>query len=165
MSPDEAADVLSEMEESTSEEILEEMEVAPESEVRELLEFEEDTAGGMMNTEYITLHENATVEDAMAALRGNEDQLENLNSLFLVDSEGRLAGAVPLARLFVASGATPLRQLASETLISATVNDHQDDVTELFDKYNLLALPVVDEEKRIAGVITADDIISVLRQK
>jgi magnesium transporter len=165
MSPDEAADVLSEMEESTSEEILEEMEVAPESEVRELLEFEEDTAGGMMNTEYITLHEGATVEDAMVALRGNEDQLENLNSLFLVDSEGRLAGAVPLARLFVASGATPLRQMASETLISATVTDHQDDVTELFDKYNLLALPVVDEEKRIAGVITADDIISVLRQK
>jgi len=165
MSPDEAADVLNELEESASEEILEEMEVAPESEVRELLEFEEDTAGGMMNTEYITLHETATVEDAMAALRGNEDQLENLNSLFLVDGEGRLTGAVPLARLFVATGATPLRQLASETLISATVTDHQDDVTELFDKYNLLALPVVDEEKRFAGVITADDIISVLRQK
>jgi len=165
MAPDQAADVLSELEESTSEEILEEMEVAPESEVRELLEFKEDTAGGMMNTEYITLHETATVEDAMNALRGNEEQLENLNSLFLVDSEGRLTGAVPLARLFVATGATPLRQLASETLISATVNDHRDDVTELFDKYNLLALPVVDEEKRIAGVITADDIISVLRQK
>jgi len=165
MAPDQAADVLSELEESTSEEILEEMEVAPESEVRELLEFEEDTAGGMMNTEYITLHETATVEDAMTALRGNEEQLENLNSLFLVDSEGRLTGAVPLARLFVATGATLLRQLASETLISASVNDHRDDVTELFDKYNLLALPVVDEEKRIAGVITADDIISVLRQK
>jgi magnesium transporter len=165
MSPDEAADVLSEMEESTSEEILEEMDVAPESEVRELLEFEDDTAGGMMNTEYITLHDGATVEDAMTALRGNEDQLENLNSLFLVDAEGRLTAAVPLARLFVASGATPLRQLASETLISAAVTDSQDDVTELFDKYNLLALPVVDEDKRIAGVITADDIISVLRQK
>ncbi len=165
MSPDEAADVLSELEESKSEEILEEMEVAPESEVRELLEFEDDTAGGMMNTEYIALHDNATVEDAMTAMRGSEDQLENLNSLFLVDAEGRLAGAVPLARLFVASGATPLRQLASETLISATVTDHQDDVTELFDKYNLLALPVVDDERRIAGVITADDIISVLRQK
>ena len=165
MSPDEAADVLNELEESASEEILEEMEVAPESEVRELLEFKEDTAGGMMNTEYVTLHETATVEDAMTALRGNEDQLENLNSLFLVDGEGRLTGAVPLARLFVATGSTHLRQLASETLISARVGDHQDDVTELFDKYNLLALPVVDDENRIAGVITADDIISVLRQK
>jgi magnesium transporter len=165
MAPDEAADILKGLEESASEEILEEMEVAPESEVRELLEFKEDTAGGMMNTEYVSLHESATVADAMMALKGNEDQLENLNALFLVDSDGRLAGSVPLARLFVALGGTPLRQLASETLISAAVTDKQDEVTELFDKYNLLALPVVDEERRLAGVITADDIISVLRHK
>jgi len=165
MSPDEAADVLKGLEESASEEILEEMEVAPESEVRELLEFKANTAGGMMNTEYVSLHEGATVADAMMALKGNEDQLENLNVLFLMDSEGRLAGTVPLARLFVALGGTPLMQLASETLISATVTDKQDEVTELFDKYNLLALPVVDEDRRMAGVITADDIISVLRQK
>jgi CBS domain-containing protein len=165
MAPDEAADVLAGLEESRSEEILEEMEVAPESEVRELLEFKEDTAGGMMNTEYITLHDSATVEDAMNALKGNEDQLESLNALFLVDPDGRLTGSVPLARLFIASGATRLKELASETLISATVDEKQDAVTELFDKYNLLALPVVDEEGRLVGVITADDIISVLRHK
>jgi len=165
MAPDQAADALAELEESTSRDILDEMEVAPESEVRELLEFPEDTAGGMMNTEYIALHEGATVADAMAALKGNEEQLESLNALFLVDSEGRLSGAVPLARLFIASGVTPLKQLTSETLISATVDEKQDEVTELFDKYNLLALPVVDDERRLAGVITADDIISVLRHK
>jgi magnesium transporter len=165
MAPDEAADVLKGLEESTSEEILEEMEIAPESEVRELLEFKEDTAGGMMNTEYISLHESATLEDAMTALKGNEDHLESLNALFLVDSEGRLTGTVPLARLFIAAGGMPLRQLSTETLISATVTEKQDEVTELFDKYNLLALPVVDEDRRMAGVITADDIISVLRHK
>ena len=107
----------------------------------------------------------ATVEDAMNALKGNEDQLESLNALFLVDPDGRLTGSVPLARLFIASGATRLKELASETLISATVDEKQDAVTELFDKYNLLALPVVDEEGRLVGVITADDIISVLRHK
>ena len=165
MAPDEAADVLKGLEESTSEEILEEMEVAPESEVRELLEFKEDTAGGMMNTEFISLHESGTVADAMAALKGNEDQLESLNAVFLVDGDGRLTGAVPLARLFIASGATLLRQHATEMLISATVTEKQDELTELFDKYNLLALPVVDEDGRLAGVITADDIISVLRHK
>jgi len=165
MAPDEAADVLKGLEESTSEEILEEMEVAPESEVRELLEFKEDTAGGMMNTEYISLHQTATVEDALTALKGNEDQLESLNAVFLVDSEGRLAGTVPLARLFVASRGTPLRDLSTETLISATVTEKQDEVTELFDKYNLLALPVIDQDRRLSGVITADDIISVLRHK
>jgi Mg/Co/Ni transporter MgtE len=165
MAPDEAADILKGLEESTSEEILEEMEVAPESEVRELLEFKEDTAGGMMNTEYISLHETATAEDALTALKGNEDQLESLNAVFLVDSEGRLTGTVPLARLFVASGGTPLRDLSTETLISATVTEKQDEVTELFDKYNLLALPVIDQDRRLSGVITADDIISVLRHK
>ena len=101
----------------------------------------------------------------MRALKGNEDQLENLSSLFLVDVDGRLIGTVPLARLFVAAGATPLKELASETLISATVDEKEDALTELFDKYNLLMLPVVDEERRLAGVITADDIISVLRHK
>ena len=165
MAPDEAADILKGLEESTSEEILEEMEVAPESEVRELLEFKEDTAGGMMNTEYISLHEGATVEDSLNALKGNEDQLESLNAVFLVDSERRLTGTVPLARLFVASSSTPLRELSTETLISATVTEKQDQVTELFDKYNLLALPVIDQDRRLAGVITADDIISVLRHK
>ena len=121
MAPDHAADVLAELEEETSEDILEEMEHEPKSEVQELLEFEEDTAGGMMNTEYVALKEDATVADALAALKKNEELLENLNTLFLVDSEDRLKGAVPLARLFLHDGATPLMSLAAETLIEAPV--------------------------------------------
>jgi magnesium transporter len=165
MSPDEAADILSELEEETSEEILEEMDSAPKTEVRELLEFREDTAGGMMNTEYVSLHDAATVADAMSAFRGNEDLLETLNTLFLVDSEERLSASIPMARLFIASGIARLKELASATLIQVTVDEKQDRVTELFDKYNLLTLPVVDEDGKLAGVITADDVISVLRQK
>jgi magnesium transporter len=165
MAPDEAADVLAELEEETSEEILEEMETEPKTEVQELLEFEEDTAGGLMNTEYVHLHEHATVTDGVAALKGNEELLESLNTLFLVDAEGRLAGAVPVARLFVASGSTLLKGLSSEPLLKASVDEGQERVFELFDKYNLLTLPVVDEEGRLAGAITADDIISALRQK
>jgi sporulation protein YlmC with PRC-barrel domain/CBS domain-containing protein len=165
MAPDEAADALAELEEETTEEILEEMETEPKSEVRELLEFAEDTAGGMMNTEYVALRDTATVADAVEALKGNEELLETLNTLFLIDAEGRLTGAVPLARLFLAPAAAPLRELAAETLIHAPVDEKQNRVTELFDKYNLLTLPVLDEEGRLAGVITADDIISVLRQK
>jgi Mg/Co/Ni transporter MgtE len=165
MSPDEAADVLSELEEETSEEILEEMDSAEKTEVQELLEYDEDTAGGMMNTEYVVLHDNATVADSLAALKGNEDLLENLTTLFLVDGDGRLAGAVPVARLFIASGSQRLRELAQEPLIQVSVDERQDRVTELFDKYNLLTLAVVDEEGILSGVITADDIISVLRQK
>jgi len=165
MSPDEAADVLSELEDETSEEILDEMDSAPKTEVRELLEFEDDTAGGLMNTEYVSLHDNASLMDALAALKGNEDMLEGLNTLFLVDDEGRLTASIPLARLFVASGGAKLKELASEPLIQVPVDEKQDRVTELFDKYNLLTLPVVDEEGKLTGVITADDIISVLREK
>ncbi|HKA00850.1 MAG TPA: CBS domain-containing protein [Candidatus Solibacter sp.] len=165
MSPDEAADILNELEAEASEEILEEMDTTDKTEVEELLEFKEDTAGGMMNTEYVSLHENASVADAMAALKGNEDLLEGLNTLFLIDQDEKLTAVVPLARLFLAAGDARLRDLASETLIQVPVDEKQDRVTELFDKYNLLTLPVVDEDGKLAGVITADDIISVLRQK
>jgi sporulation protein YlmC with PRC-barrel domain len=165
MAPDEAADALAELEESTSAEILEEMEAEPKSDVRELLEFEEDTAGGMMNTEYVSLQERASVADAFTALRGNEEMLEGLNMLFLIDTEGRLTGAVPIARLFVASSDTPLRSLSADNLILAGVTTKEDKVTELFDKYNLLSLPIIDESGRLQGVITADDVISVLRNR
>ena len=165
MAPDEAADALSELEQETSEEILEEMESAPKSEVTELLEYEEDTAGGMMNTEYLALPAEATVADGYAAIRGNEELLDALNTVFLVDEEGRLKASIPVSRLFVAAPGSKLKELASTALIHAATDEHQDDVIELFDKYNLLVLPVADEEGRLAGVITADDIISVLRQK
>jgi CBS domain-containing protein/sporulation protein YlmC with PRC-barrel domain len=165
MSPDQAADVLGELEEETSEEILEEMDVSDESDVRELMEFREDTAGGMMNTEFIALPETGSAMDAVAALKGNEDLLENLNTIYLVDLDGKLCGAVPLARLFLASSGLKLKDVAVETLIQVNVDEKQNRITELFDKYNLLTLPVTDEDGRLAGVITADDIISVLRHR
>ncbi len=165
MAPDEAADVLAELEEETSEEILDEMDVEPKAEVRELLEFDEDTAGGMMTTEYIALHETASVADAIEAIKGNEELLESLNAVFIIDADGRLVASVPVARLFVAEPGAAVRGLGAGTPIQVPVEEKQNRVTELFDKYNLLTLPVVDEEGNLVGVITADDIISVLRQK
>ncbi len=163
MAPDEAADALAELEEETSREILEEMDAQPKAEVRELLDFPEDSAGGLMNTEYVALHESATAADAVDALKGNEELLESLSTLFLIDAQGVLKGAVPLGRLFVAPPSAALRELAAPTLIAVRARERRERVTELFDKYNLLNLPVVDEEGRLAGVITADDVISVLR--
>ena len=165
MSPHEAADVLAELEEQTSEDILEEMEVEPKAEVEELLEYKENSAGGLMNTEYVALPENTTVAGAMEALRSHEEILESLNTLFLVDASDQLKAAIPLARLFTAAGATPLRELAPEMLIQVDVDEREDRITELFDKYNLLTLPVIDAEGKLAGVITADEIISLLREK
>ena len=82
-----------------------------------------------------------------------------------MDGECRLTGAVHLARLFLAAGETPLKSLAQDPLISAPVDMSQERVTELFDKYNIFTLPVVDKQRILSGVITADDVISVLRQK
>ena len=141
------------------------MDIEPKADVSELLEFDEDTAGGLMNTEYVALNEKATVSDAISVLRGHEELLENLNTLFLIDADERLVASVPLARLFIANSSRPLKDLAAGTLIQVAVDERQDRVTELFDKYNVLSLPVVDEDGKLAGVITADDIISVLRSR
>jgi sporulation protein YlmC with PRC-barrel domain/predicted transcriptional regulator len=165
MSPHEAADVLAELEESTSEEILEEMEHEPKTEVEELLEYSEHSAGGLMNTEFVALREDATVASAMDALKANEEILENLNTLFLVDENDQLKASIPLAKLFIAAGATPLKDLAAEPLLHVDVDEKQDRITEIFDKYNLLTLPVLDESGKLAGVITADEVISLLRHK
>lgn len=165
MSPDQAADVLGELDEKASEDILDEMENEPQEEVRELLEFHEDSAGGMMNTEYLALPESSSVADAIQAMRGSEDLPEQLNTIFLVDDRGMLQGAVPVARLFLHDESEPLAPLAFETRVQVPVTESQDRVTELFDKYNLLTLPVTDDEGKLAGVITVDDVISVLRQR
>lgn len=165
MSPDAAVHALSELEDETTAEILEEMEKEPLSEVKELLEYEEGTAGGMMNTEAIVLPEDTTLADAMLKLREHENLLENTHVMFLAGPAGQITGAVPLARLFLADGSTHLRELATDPLIFIKADEKENKVAELFDKYNLLALPVVDHDGALAGVITADDVISLLRQR
>jgi magnesium transporter len=164
MSPDQAADALSELEDETTADILHEMESEPED-VRELLEYDEDTAGGMMNTEAIVFPEHTSLEATMAKLREHEHLLESTHVLFLTDESNHVTGTVPLARLFLADGATLLKDLATERLISTRPGETKDRVSELFDKYNLLALPVLQEDGTLAGVITADDVIAVLRQR
>jgi magnesium transporter len=163
MEPSEAADLLNELEEEQSEEILDQMQPEEKEEVEELLEFRDDTAGGLMDPGFLALPENATVADAMAQLREHEEMLENLHSLFLVDADERLRGAVPLAKLFFTAGETPLANLASDPLLYVRSDETQDRVAEMFDKYNLLSLPVVDEHDRLIGVITVDDVVALLR--
>ena len=164
MEPSEAADVLNELEEDRSEQILDEMEPAGKEEVEELLEFRDNTAGGLMDTGFLSLPEGATVAHAMAELKKNEEVLEDLHTLFLVDHENRLLHSVPLAKLFFSPGDTPLAELASDPLLSVTTDEKQDRVAEIFDKYNLLTLPVVDDEQQLIGVITVDDVVALLRQ-
>jgi CBS domain-containing protein len=164
MAPDEAADLLAEVKQETSEDILEEMSPEPKNEVEELLEFGERTAGGLMNTEYVAVAADARVTDALEAVREGEGLIEGQNALFLVDDHERLAGVVPLLRLLLAEPDAPVSDLRAADLIHVRADEKQERVVELFDKYNLLALPVVDADAKLLGVVTADDVISVLRQ-
>jgi magnesium transporter len=165
MDPDAAADLLGDLTEEKSEEILEEMEPEQREEVSELLEFEENTAAGRMTTEYMAIDGKSTVHDAIEMLRRFEGGIESVSTIFLIEPDEKLVGAVPLSKIVLASHDTPLVQLAVEPLISTHAGATEKEVAEMFDKYNLLTLPVVDEAGKLTGVITADDVISLLRAK
>ena len=165
MDPDAAADLLADLPQEHAEEILEEMQPEEREEVSELMEFGENTAAGRMTTEYIALGPDSTVNDAIDALRNYEGGVETVSTLFLVDTQGKLIGMVPLPKLVLAQGEESLISLTQEPLISCHPDTKENEVAELFDKYNLLTLPVVEDEGKLVGVITSDDVISLLRQK
>ena len=164
MEPSEAADVLNDMENERSEQILLEMGREEKEEVEEALDFRENTAGNLMGTNFLALPLAATVADAMAELRKDEDRLEDLHSLFLIDEEEHLKYTVPLARLFFAPGDSALSAYAADPLLFVPADEKQDKISEMFDRYNLLSLPVIDDEERLIGVIVVDDIVALLRQ-
>jgi Mg/Co/Ni transporter MgtE len=141
------------------------MEPEASQEVVELLEHREETAAGRMTTEFLALPVSATVENAIGVLRDFEGGVESVSTIYLVDSHGTLAGAVPLAKLILANQTTPLLTLLQEPLIFTRESTNENEVAELFDKYNLMTLPVINEHNKLVGVITSDDIITMLRSK
>ena len=165
MEPDAAADLLGDLSDERTEEILVQMQPEERQEVTELLEFRENTAAGRMTTEYIALPVTATANDAIGAMRTFEGRMENMSTIYLMDSHGTLAGAVPLVKIVLAPPSTPLLALAQEPLISCHEDAKENEFAELFDKYNLLTLPVIDEYNHLTGVITPDDVIAMLRAK
>jgi sporulation protein YlmC with PRC-barrel domain len=164
MDPDAAADLLGDLTADRSGEILKEMEPAERREVTQLLEFGEHTAAGRMTTEFIAVPETAVVDDAIDALKMFEGGHEALATIYLTGSGQKLTGAVPLVKIAVSSPALQLSQL-SEECVTCAPDTPDDEVAALFDKYNLLTLAVVDEHGRISGIITADDVITMLRHR
>jgi CBS domain-containing protein len=165
MPPDEAADVLQELSPETSAGLLAGMESEEASEVRELLGFEKNTAGALMTTDFIVVGDTATVEGAIFALKFFEGPLESIHVIYLINADLILTGAVPLARILLAEANTPLSHLVSDPLIYIDSNADDKAVVDQFHKYNLVALPVVDEKNRLLGVVTADDVLELVVQK
>jgi magnesium transporter len=162
MPPDEAADVLQVMPPEASAGVLADMGKEEAAEVRELLGFEENTAGAVMTNQFVFVGVEATVEGAIAALRHFEGPLESIHQIYLVDNDAALAGVVPLAKILLAESSTPLKGLASESLIFVPSHADRRVVIDLFHKYNLVALPVVNETGHLLGVITADDVLEIV---
>jgi magnesium transporter len=162
MAPDAAADLLADLSKETSEELLDEMPGQEADEVRELLEFDPATAGGMMNTDFAFVGEASTREEVLDWMRGQDLNFDQLDTIVLLDSTAQFSGTVPVARLLLAAGDQRMAELKMEPLLSVPSNADDKEVFEIFDKYNLRMLTVIDEENRPIGTITVDDVVSKL---
>lgn len=163
MAPDSAADLLNALDDEQSEEILEEMEDEPAADVEELLDYDEDTAGGMMTNYFLAMPQDATVLAAIEEMRAEDYLVKTLTHVFLTDDDEKLVASIPVGRLLVTDPSQPLKPLAFRETARVDVTADRDLVVETFDKYNCYALPVVDEVSILRGVITADDVIAVLK--
>jgi CBS domain-containing protein/sporulation protein YlmC with PRC-barrel domain len=164
MDPGAAADLLAELPEEQSDAILEEMEPEERHEVEELLEFSAESAAGRMTTDYVDVHKDATVADAIEALRAFEGDPDTITEIYLLDADDKLAGVVMLPRLVLSTPETTLAVLSEGHNVRCRMDASDSEVAELFDKYNLRSLPVVDHHGRVVGAIHAEQVIAQLRQ-
>jgi CBS domain-containing protein/sporulation protein YlmC with PRC-barrel domain len=164
MDPGAAADVLAELSDEESEAILEEMEPEERQDVEELLEFSADSAAGRMTTDYVSAPKDATVADAIQALRDFEGDPDTITEIYLLGENGKLAGVVMLPRLVLSTLETTLSTLSEGHNVRCRLDASDKEVAELFDKYNLRSLPVVDHHGRVAGAIHAEQVIAQLRE-
>jgi magnesium transporter len=157
MAPDEAADLLAELPEDRSEELLELMEDDEAKHVRKLLTYPEDSAGGIMNTDYFTVTPDLTAEQVIERLRSAAPEFETVFYIYVIDSEGCLTGAFSLRELVLAQPNTPVSEFMEKRVVTVDLLDSQDECAQVIAKYDLLAVPVVDEQKCVHGIVTADD--------
>ncbi len=165
MDPDEAADLLAELPPETSKELLEELPRDDAQEVKRLLQYEERSAGGMMTTEFVLVGEDAERDEVVGWIRGLDLNAEQLDTILLINKQAVLAGAVAIGRLLMADSGVPLSTLRMDPLVFIAPDAKDQEVFEMFDKYNLRTLAVVDANQRPLGVITVDDVIKHLREK
>ena len=164
MPPDEAADLIGELDEPDSEQVLHHIDDEDEEVLRHLLEFPDDTAGGIMNPDVVALEPDATVDDAILRLRSAASDTF-VTVLYVVDSLRQLIGFVRLRRLVTAHPAARLGNIMDRDVISVRVDADQEEVADLVDKYDFIAVPVVDAEGRLMGAVTVDDVLSVIEDE
>jgi magnesium transporter len=161
---DDAAAIVEYLPEELHAAVIELIEKRPGDEVGELLEYPEQTAGRIMNPKVFALSEDMTVGEAITALQGSRD-VEMVFYLYVVDARRHLVGVVSLRRLLLVPPSTPLKRIMTTDVTSVRADTDQEEVARLVASYNLLAIPVVDEENKLVGVITVDDVIDVIKDE
>ena len=161
MAPDSAADVLTEMPGDQAKKLHELMDAEDAEKVQELMEHEENTAGGIMLNEFLALPPDMDAESALARVRAEAEELEYIYYVYVLDAAETLLGTVRLRDILAAKPGQALGDIMNENLKTVAVDVSADDVLDLADKYGLLAVPVLHEDGRMAGVVTADDMLSL----
>ncbi|PLX76291.1 MAG: magnesium transporter [Desulfuromonas sp.] len=162
MAYDDAADVIQNLPEELADQVLQQMETEDSQEIEQLLQYDEETAGGIMATEFFSLQEELTVKEAIAALQEQEDA-EMVFYLYVTNSHNQLVGVLSLRKLLTVSPARKLKDIMDGDIISVRIDMDQEEVAKVVEKYNILAVPVVDDANKLMGIITVDDIIDVIR--
>jgi len=164
MATDDAADIVGYMPDDLADEILNIMHDEDSREIEQLLSYEEDTAGGIMSPEFFALEQNLTVKEAIVALQQAEDA-EMVFYLYVVNAQGQLVGVLSLRQLLTVPPNTQLRDIMTTDVFNVRTDMDQEEVARVVEKYNILAVPVVDDNNRLKGIITVDDVIDVIRQE
>jgi len=167
MTPDERADALDEMDEDSADEILEAIPEKERAETERLLAYETDSAGGLMTTEFVSVPESDSVDEALAAVRAmaRAGRREAMNTVYAVNSRGALTGVLSLRELLAAPEGSRVSDLAWSEIVTVNADAHRQTVAQLVSNYDLVAVPVVDSERRLLGVITVDDVIDVIQEE
>ncbi len=165
MPADEAADLIDELEDDKAEQLLNEIEKESSDDIREILQYKDDTVGSLMMTEFLSFKEYITVEDTLEFLRTEKPESDTIYYLYVVDNDNRLKGTVSLRDLVIADPNMILNDIMRRTVAYVYDNDELDSLAEIIAKYNLLAIPVINNEKKMEGVVVIDDIVEDLLDK
>jgi len=167
MTPDERADALEEMDEEAADEILEELPDRERAETERLLQYEPDTAGGLMTTQFVAVSDQETVDQALLTIRAmaRAGRREAMGTVYAVDARGALTGVLSLRELLAAPEGAKLAEVAWTEVVTVPATADREEVANLTSNYDLVAVPVVDEQQRLVGVVTVDDVIDVIQEE
>jgi magnesium transporter len=161
MAPDEAADVLGDLPEEKAQELLGLMDEDEAEDIQELMEHEEDTAGGLMNNEFLAVFGELTVEDTLKEVRLLAPDVETVYYVYIIDQEEKLLGVITLKELLISPIDTQISEIMTTNLKTVNVESTPEDILEIIAKYNLIAVPVLDKEEKMAGIVTVDDVLEM----